>query len=1036
MTSIMLTVAGAQARASVTGTLTSGMVGLPVTIEYDEAWEGLTKNLVCRCSEWGSDHGDIRTILNVEKTATVAHEVMKSDTYLFLGIEGFSDDGKLVIPTTWAECGKIQYGANTAGDPSADPELSVWNQLQTEIAQIKQGDITQEQVAEIQAIAQAAAQAAAGAEKSKENAVAASNLAVINANLAESFANQAQTSEKNARTSATSAANLANGALQAQRAAEAAAERAEAAAGSGQNVTMEPAGDDIPKVFFEGQTPVSKDEDELPLTMEYVSKTRRFFAYVTLKVQGDSSAGYPLKNFNLKMFSDEDRSEKLKMQFRNWQAKTHKYCLKKNWIDVTHVRNVVNGRLWGQVVRTRADYDSYPAEYRESSNCGAVDGFPIKVYVNGVYQGLYTWNIRKDDSMFNMDDSTGTHAALIADSANNAVLWRAVPNIDGTDWTDELNDTVPEAVLTGFRNAGSFVRTASNAEFKDNIEQYFYKSSLIDYYCFIYAIQMVGGLGKSQTMLTYDAERFLANIYDMDTTWALMWNGAGFYPTNMTCPEGYMQVSGEGASNRLYERLVAAFPDEIRERYFELRRGPLSTANIINEVERFSDPIVAAGLYAEEVASTTAYGTSRPSKDTNTIQKLRQNITERLTFADGQMAQLRSPVAATGITLSAATLTFADKEPQTLTATVEPDDTTDTVEWVSSNDAIATVEGGVVTPVSNGSCTITATAGSVSAECAVIVRYAEKHCTGIALSASELTFTSKEPQTLTAAVEPADTTDALIWESSDDTIAAVVGGVVTPRWNGSAIITAICGGQRAECAITVSGIEASPLDGVSLMAGYKYSPSTGALTQGENYYCTGKFRLSDGPWIIQNHGSDSSILVWDENDNFLGATNIKVQSTDGSGTISRHVVAQASCKYAVSWKYTLAPDDIASVSVSPATSPGEAGKISIDLAEYEFTDFSINGQPHAMLPLAEIPGLSYITNPTIMKNSVRTANMTMFAFSQGTTNTVMGGLGVAALNWKRDTSVSAGYVPILVFAGTAAAANAYFAENNTVLTFN
>ena len=39
----MLTVTGARTQALVTGPLTSGMVGIPVTIEYDDSWNGLTK---------------------------------------------------------------------------------------------------------------------------------------------------------------------------------------------------------------------------------------------------------------------------------------------------------------------------------------------------------------------------------------------------------------------------------------------------------------------------------------------------------------------------------------------------------------------------------------------------------------------------------------------------------------------------------------------------------------------------------------------------------------------------------------------------------------------------------------------------------------------------------------------------------------------------------------------------------------------------------------------------------------------------------
>lgn len=138
MTSITLTVTGAKVRASVSGPLTSGMVGVPVAIEYDDAWSGLTKNLVCRCGPWGPGRGETRTVAGIEKTATVAHEVMKADMYLYLGIEGYSADGKIVMPTTWAECGKIQHGANAGADLSTDPRLPFWAQLQTEIRQIKQ----------------------------------------------------------------------------------------------------------------------------------------------------------------------------------------------------------------------------------------------------------------------------------------------------------------------------------------------------------------------------------------------------------------------------------------------------------------------------------------------------------------------------------------------------------------------------------------------------------------------------------------------------------------------------------------------------------------------------------------------------------------------------------------------------------------------------------------------------------------------------------------------------------------------------------
>ena len=167
-------------------------------------------------------------------------------------------------------------------------------------------------------------------------------------------------------------------------------------------------------------------------------------------------------------------------------------------------------------------------------------------------------------------------------------------------------------------------------------------------------------------------------------------------------------------------------------------------------------------------------------------------------------------VAVTGITLSESSITLvAGGETATLTATVTPDNATDkTVTWTSSNTGVATVEDGVVTPVAEGSATITAKAGEQTATCTVTVQAAGSTIAvaGITLNETSLTLHVEDTETLTATVTPNNATNATVTWSSDKTDVATVdgNGKVTAVAAGEATITAKAGEQTAECAVTVT----------------------------------------------------------------------------------------------------------------------------------------------------------------------------------------------------------------------------------------
>lgn len=413
-----------------------------------------------------------------------------------------------------------------------------------------------------------------------------------------------------------------------------AAEAAAVGAALASGIAKEPLYGDVPKVYFTGTLPTAKSDGELPLEMTYTSQTKTFTSYVTLKVQGDSSAAYPKKNFNMKMFSDAEHTVKDKHNFKGWGS-TSKYCLKANWIDHTHARNVVNAKLWGQMCKARADWLLYPEEIRNAPNCAAIDGFPVQVYVNNVYWGLYTWNIKKDDFMANMDDTNPNHAMMIADDASAGVMFQSATV---TGWTEELTED-PTAISSSWLALQNFVINSDAATFKSEIENYFYLSSLIDRYIFTNCFLYIGGFAKSQAYFTYNGVKWLSSMYDMDTAWALNWDGQSFLSDTLACPSQF-EAYKDGSENILINKLISNFGTEIKERYAYLRATVLSTENVQQEFSDFMDPM--ADLYALDYAPETGNGafTDIPSKDTNTPQNLLGHISARLAYTDTTIPNL------------------------------------------------------------------------------------------------------------------------------------------------------------------------------------------------------------------------------------------------------------------------------------------------------------------------------------------------------------------------------------------------------------
>ena len=400
---------------------------------------------------------------------------------------------------------------------------------------------------------------------------------------------------------------------------------------------IEPAEDDIPKVFFGAPLPQTKDDTIM--SFRYISKTKDFSGFCKTKAQGNSSMSYPKKNQTVKLYKDAACTEKLKVGFKGW-GKQNKFCFKANWIDLTHARNIVSARLWGDVVKSRVNYEQIPELLRTSPNNGAVDGFPVKVYADGIYQGRYTLNIPKDAWMANMDDELDAHCILCGENYVSG-CFRAEAKIDESDWTDEVHTTVPASIKNRWNEAIRFVMDSTDDQFVRGIGNYFDVDSLIDYYIFGLVTCNNDGFGKNQLYMTYDGMKWYATVYDVDNTFGTYLGYMMSHEFPRERYEDYYASYETRYGNLLYIRLVDLFIDAIKVRYSKLKKGALSTANIINRFERFTD-ITPPALVAEDYAETTASGafSEIPLKNDSNIQQIRKFITARYPYIDDYIATL------------------------------------------------------------------------------------------------------------------------------------------------------------------------------------------------------------------------------------------------------------------------------------------------------------------------------------------------------------------------------------------------------------
>ena len=390
------------------------------------------------------------------------------------------------------------------------------------------------------------------------------------------------------------------------------------------------------KLYFVGKLPTDDSDARKPesLTFKMYDDNEKFLfaGNCELAIQGHGSATVPKKGYTFDLYNSNN--DALSVKFGDMVA-VDSFHLKAYYSDRTYSRDVGGCKLWRDMINTLpyplSKVNNKPTELSttvKKDNQYIADanyfpnGFPIAVYINGTFQGLFTFRHKKTRQNYALDNSNLGHIFL--DSATYTA--RLNEAFDHTDWEIKSPKMsgyvdmgpVPNAtVLANINRLFDFTRNlaAQKANYADFIV-------LKHWIHFLIFSELSGNWdidGNNVNLMTWNGAQWTILPYDLDQSFGLR---ATTISTNQT---------GWVVNVAFWSTFKNAFITEIKEEYTRLRTSFLQTNNLtkyfINQTKAIPRDIYKAdfdkwGLF---------YTNGEPQ-----LEHIFSYIESRLTFLDTQ----------------------------------------------------------------------------------------------------------------------------------------------------------------------------------------------------------------------------------------------------------------------------------------------------------------------------------------------------------------------------------------------------------------
>ena len=328
-----------------------------------------------------------------------------------------------------------------------------------------------------------------------------------------------------------------------------------------------------------------------------------------VKIQGTSSLQYVRHNYTIYL-KDEYGNPMMYNPYGEGKAMPDSvFCLKADYIESSHGNNTGMANFINDNV-----YDTkLPPQLENPAMRSTIAGFPIVVYMNGEYLGVYNFNhdrystesygydYKKYPNMlvYEINSNSNTSAGAFYRYGDNP---ESSANINERDYYARDfkliygNRTSDSDTYSEIKSLVEWVSVAEQDLFRETISEHFNKEYLFRYLLTVLMIGGVDSLGKNMKITTFDGKVWYPTFYDLDTCLGIDNSGYLTIQPDVEIEEGSFNTS----NSNLWTKVMNYFASELKEEWALMRQGRFTLDNLLKYVIENQIEVIPAKYYNDD----------------------------------------------------------------------------------------------------------------------------------------------------------------------------------------------------------------------------------------------------------------------------------------------------------------------------------------------------------------------------------------------------------------------------------------------------